>query len=123
MGIQINKKSTLLWLDDVRNPFTSDWLLQYAPQYHYRTPYEEEVVWVKNYKDFCKWITENGLPTVIGFDHDLGTTKTGMDCVKWCSEYCMNNNELFPDYVVQSANPVGKLNMISYIENHKKHCK
>jgi len=117
-------KKTLLWLDDIRNPYMKYlWLINWAPEYEYNQDGNHEVIWVKSYTEFCEWISTFGIPDKIGFDHDLGTTKTGMDCVKWCSEYCMNNNELFPDYVVQSANPVGKLNMISYIENHKKHCK
>jgi hypothetical protein len=39
----------LLWLDDVRNPFIADWLLQYAPDYE-----KDEVVWVKNYNQFVR---------------------------------------------------------------------
>ena len=58
----------LLWLDDVRNPFIGDWLMQYAPEFAYG---DGEVIWVKNYNQFVDWITKNGLPTEIGFDHDL----------------------------------------------------
>ena len=46
----------LLWLDDMRDPFTGTWLLSYAPDFDEN---RENVVWVKNYEDFVAWITEN----------------------------------------------------------------
>lgn len=49
------KKGTLLWLDDIRNPLEDNWLV-FSPI----TP--TEVVWVKSYEQFTKWIIENGLP-------------------------------------------------------------
>ena len=128
----------LLWLDDIRNPFTfSDWLLQYAPEYQYDTE-NHKVVWVKNYKEFTEWITENGLPTEIGFDHDLEPDqiigdimdiknctveygKTGMDCAKWLVDYCMDNNEQLPNFFIQSANPTGTENINSLLNNFKKY--
>ena len=55
----------LLWLDDKRNPHEKDWL-KFSP---IEQPYE--VIWVKNYNEFVRWITENGLPDGICFDHDL----------------------------------------------------
>lgn len=134
---------TLLWLDDVRNPFVSDWLLQFSPEYHYeKGKGTHEVVWVKNYTEFVEWITENGLPTEIGFDHDLepdqydfdptelmkGNTKsvkeygkTGMDAAKWLVDYCIDNDVDVPEYFIQSANPVGTKNIKSLLENYKKH--
>ena len=59
----------LLWLDDMRDPFTETWLLSYASDFDEN---RENVVWVKNYEDFITWITENGLPYKVAFDHDLG---------------------------------------------------
>ena len=39
----------LLWLDDVRNPFVADWLIQWAPEYYYeKNTGTHEVVWVKD---------------------------------------------------------------------------
>jgi len=128
---------TLLWLDDMRNPFKDNWITDYAPDF-----INEYVVWVKNYTEFTKWIKTNGLPDMIAFDHDLGEdesrsrvesgmskrksrsikreTKSGMECTKWCVDYCMTHKLNFPLYVVQSANPVGKMNITSYIENYNK---
>jgi len=56
---------TLIWLDDSRDPSKDDWLV-FSPTSDY-----EEVVWLKTYNEFTTWITENGLPIGICFDHDL----------------------------------------------------
>jgi len=127
---------TLLWLDDIRNPFIGDWLLQYSPDYYYREHFAQQVVWVKNYKDFCKWITENGLPEIICFDHDLADRyydnqtqsehtiwheKTGMDCAHWLVNYCIDNDVDLPQWKIQSANEVGKENIDKLLKNYLKH--
>jgi hypothetical protein len=127
----------LLWLDDIRNPLDGNWL-SFSPIQH---PFE--CVWVKSYKEFVNWITENGLPDGICFDHDLGMEvalkaretgiskrqsrklkqqeKTGHDCAKWLVEYCLDNNLKLPKWNVQSANPVGKDNingiLLSFVKN------
>mgnify|MGYP003653653163 CR=1 FL=1 len=128
----------LLWLDDVRNPFTfSDWLLQYAPEYHYDKELHS-VEWVKNYNEFTNWITINGLPTEIGFDHDLEPDqiigdimdiknctmeygKTGMDCARWLTNYCMDEDVELPKWFVQSSNPAGRDNINGILNNFRKH--
>jgi len=127
---------TLLWLDDIRNPFIGDWLLQYSPDYYYMETSEQQVVWVKTYKEFCKWITENGLPEVICFDHDLADRyydnqtqtehtiwheKTGYDCAKWLVDFCMDNNVELPKWRIQSANEVGKENIDKLFKNYLKY--
>ena len=56
---------TLLWLDDIRDPLEGDWLV-FSP-----IPQPFKVTWVKDYNGFVKWITDNGLPDGICFDHDL----------------------------------------------------
>ena len=112
----------LLWLDDTRNPMEGDWLV-FSPIK------PKEVIWVKSYKDFVSWITKNGLPEAICFDHDLGdldinnatyVEKTGYDAAKWLVEYCIESRDKLPLYNVQSANNVGKENIIRYLENYKK---
>ena len=113
----------LLWLDDIRNPLENNWLV-FSP---IDQPYE--VIWVKKYHEFVSWITENGLPDAICFDHDLSdihinksTYKemTGMDCAKWLVEYCMDNNKKLPLYNIQSANPVGKDNIDGLLKSYIK---
>jgi len=133
------KKTTLLWLDDVRDPFENDCEWQvFAPiQAH-------ECVWVKNYEEFVAWITENGLPDGIAFDHDLADEhyaprehwdekyhpwaetqefkeKTGMQCAEWLVEYCLDNKEKMPKFGSHSANPPGRENILSLLNNYIKH--
>lgn len=129
-----NKKTILLWLDDVRNPFENDGEWQvFAPiQAH-------ECVWVKNYDEFVAWITDNGLPTGISFDHDLADEhlvhdniwidfyengseivfqeKTGMDCAKWLIEYCLDNKKELPKFSSHSSNPCGRKNIEKLLIN------
>lgn len=106
---------TLLWLDDYRNPFTSDWLV-FSPIKH---PFK--TVWVQSYQEFIEWINKNGIPDAVCFDHDLGTEMSGYDAVKWLCSYCESNNVAFPLYGMQSANPVGRENMLYYIQNFQQH--
>jgi len=101
-------------------------------------------VWVKSYTEFCEWITENGLPDVLAFDHDLGGNsydlyskhkgykndninydeydeKTGFHCAKWLTEYCQDNDKkLTCEVHAHSMNPKGRENIISILENFKK---
>lgn len=126
----------LLWLDDIRNPYLADWLMQYAPEWD---DDRDNVVWVVTYKQFCDWITENGLPDTIAFDHDLSdfqsmktsfpdimdgiksnqSEKTGMDCAKWLVDYCLDNNVKLPKWEIQSANPAGRDNINGLLNNFK----
>jgi len=131
-------KKILLWLDDYRNPFNLEegWIVKWAPQWVDRP---EDIVWVKSYVEFVKWIKDNGLPTQIAFDHDLANEhyaptevyqehkynewektqefkeKTGMDAAKWLVDYCMDTKELLPRWVTQSANPNGAKNINDYL--------
>ena len=117
----------LLWLDDVRDPFENhgEWLV-FAPIQ------ANEVIWVKSYEEFVDWITVNGLPDGIAFDHDLADEhyapeehwddkyhswadaqdfkeKTGYECAKWVISYCMSNGGLkLPKFNSHSANPPGR---------------
>lgn len=122
----MEKLKTLLWLDDVRDPFDTkiNWLV-FSP---IEQPFE--VVWVKKYHEFVDWITRNGLPDAICFDHDLSDIhinkstyieKTGYDTAKWLVGYCIDNNKQIPLYNIQSANPVGKKNIDDLLKNYIKY--
>ena len=113
---------TLLWFDDCRDPIDDevDWMVFSC------LGRDCEVIWVKNYNEFTFWVKENGLPDGINFDHDLADIslkeeKTGYDCAKWLVDYCLETNNKIPTYYVHSANPIGTKNIISYLENAKKH--
>lgn len=102
---------------------------------------------VRNYNEFIKYIERNGLPDLISFDHDLADEhyndlfsdknwvkddvnvelaydeykeKTGLECAKWLVDFCLDNNKKLPDYIVHSANPIGKKNIESFLNNAKK---
>jgi len=105
---------TLLWLDDSRDPFTSDWLI-FSP---IKRPFQ--TIWVQNYEDFCDWLRTNGIPDAVCFDHDLGTETTGYDAAKFLCAQCELLNVAVPLYSMQSANTVGRDNIRSYIENFKR---
>jgi hypothetical protein len=111
-------KMRKLYLDDVRCPKTEGWDI------------------VRTYDDFVSWITINGLPNEVSFDHDLAEIhydpktytesfkyeeKTGYDAAKWLVDYCAEKKAKFPRHVVHSMNPIGKERIDSYIENAKTH--
>ena len=100
----MNKK--LIWLDDIRNPFQTDWIQRYAPSFT-----NEEIIWLKDYNQFISYIKLNGLPDMICFDHDLGEGKSGYDAAKFVVDYCLDNEVELPKYNIQSSNPVGKENI------------
>lgn len=113
---------TLLWLDDYRNPHENNWL-NFSPILR---PFK--TVWVKKYREFVRWIEENGLPDAVCFDHDLENFHTGKsgfkeytgyDCAKWLVDYCLDNNLDLPKWNIQSANPAGKENIKKLLENYE----
>ena len=122
-----------IYLDDIRTPVDSSWIV------------------VRSYDEFVDKVKEIGFENIelVSLDHDLGDgamdeyhnnvapnykldyenikEKTGYDCAKWLCEYWQEMNlkfehkQPFPEYIVHSFNPIGKQNIISYIENFKKH--
>lgn len=127
-----------LYLDDMRHNSDSFEMLGYVI-------YKEKWDIVRSYKEFVKWISKNGLPDIISFDHDLADVhytpkeywsdyhkskeyqeglvyneKTGLDCAKWIVNYCMYNNKTLPKYLVHSANPVGRDNIYYYLRNFEE---
>jgi hypothetical protein len=130
-----------IYLDDIRTPLDSSWIV------------------VRNYNEFIDKVKEIGLNNIdiISFDHDLGdsaieeymrnviknykidysniTEKTGYDAIKWLVDYFYELNperfELsnedkkknkinFPKIYVHSANPVGAHNICGLVNNFLK---
>lgn len=131
-----------LFLDDVRVP--SD-CIGYMPMriggnatiYH-----STDWVIVRDHYQFINWITKNGLPNLVSFDHDLsvehysplmytsedqyqeaikGTAPTGYDSAKWLIEYCIENNQSLPEWVVHSMNPIGVDRIQKLLINFEKY--
>lgn len=117
-------KSIVLWVDDMRNPHSDVWNSVASNKKF--VDEDSSIVWLCNYNEFVNWlnITINDKevlwPTLICFDHDLGEEKTGMDCAKYLVEFCMNNNMKLPNYTCHSSNPVGRENILSYLNSYKK---
>lgn len=125
-----------LFIDDERRP--KDALYFNAEMHVVERPL---VVWiiVRNYNQFVEIITQQGLPSIISFDHDLADEhykegiagkpptyssykeKTGFDCAKWLVEYCLAKNLALPIYYCHSFNPEGRINIISILNSYKKH--
>ena len=106
---------TLLWLDDYRNPMEDDWL-NFSP-----IGKDVEVVWVKSFNEFVDYLNKPiPLPDAICFDHDLDEEKTGMEAAKYLVNLCNNLRLKLPKFNSQSSNPVGRENIMSYLENYKK---
>ena len=116
-----------LFLDDVRYPKQVTWT---------ELPLVEWKI-VRNYDEFVRFITQNGLPTRVSFDHDLAdshysdahsttipyesyTEKTGYDCAKWLAKYCAEHKLPFPETFVHSLNPVGSDNIKSIVQSFRK---
>lgn len=83
-------------------------------------PIPEGYIGVRSYAEFVTYITNNGLPDFISFDHDLGLEESGYDCAKWLVNHCLDHNFRLPKFDVHSQNPVGKQNILSLLQNFKK---
>ena len=65
-----------------------------------------------------RFVNVLGLPEFMDLDHDLGKDETAMDFLKWLqTEY---PDGPIPEYNVHSENPIGKLNILSFIKSWKK---
>lgn len=100
----------ILYLDDIRHP-----------------KYLHEYTIVRSYDEAIAYIEEHGIPQSISFDHDLGEDDkgnilpTGYDFAKWLVEMDMDGKYTIPEdfeFNVHSANPVGKENIESYLNNY-----
>ena len=116
-----------LFLDDMRLPTD-------VFNYIKNEIYLEDWHVVKNYDEFVDYITNNGIPEYVSFDHDLGyvelsetvstfnsNEKTGYHCAKWLIEYIIDNNLDVPKAVlIHSMNPTGGENINSLFETYNK---
>jgi len=128
-----------LFLDDERLPYTPHGIdaFDYTQNMNY---INLDWMIVRSYDQFVKYIKLNGLPQMVSFDHDLADEhyqyllkqhdvdytkykeKTGMECVKWLCDYCLDNNHKLPICLIHTQNLIGGKNMFEYIKNFKKNC-
>ena len=122
-----------IFLDDIRTP---------SQCYHYTgngVYLMDDWVVVRSYEDFVKMVTDNGVPTVISFDHDLAdfhykvqndlspeyydscVEKTGYHCAQWLLNFCLDYNYQIPTVVyIHSMNTIGSKNIASLFNTYKK---
>ena len=119
-----------LFLDDLRMP------KDVYGYYRQKIYLDEDWAIVRNYQEFTTIIEEKGIPDFISFDHDLADEhygemgsgcqydeyqeKTGYQCAIWLAEYVVDKMKPLPDYKVHSMNPIGRENIIHYLENVRK---
>jgi len=100
-----------LWLDDVRNPKI------HARLEYYQEWEEEKYIWALNTVQAVYYVLMWGPPEFMALDHDLGGSETTIDFLKWLQE---KYPDCPPGYACHTANPVGRENMISFMESWKK---
>lgn len=118
-----------LFLDDIREP-----------NQVFKTTANHEWTTVRSYEGFVQTIKEKGLPFMVSFDHDLADVhypfnnphvgadipydsykeKTGYHAAQWLVTHCLDNNLELPKWNVHSANPVGRQNIIGFLQSYEK---
>lgn len=95
-----------LFLDDERDPIDDSWIV------------------VRSYDEAVKTVETLGFPGFVSFDHDLGSEKTGYDFAKYLVNYDIKSDTWFIpnifNYYVHSQNPIGKENIVRFLESYKK---
>ena len=99
---------------------------------------DNEWILVRSYNEFVTMINKLGIPKFVTYDHDLSDfhyghglrgdvipydsykEKTGYDAARYLVNECMTKGVKHPQYVVHSMNPVGKANIINYVESYNK---
>ena len=132
-----------LFLDDIRMPGDVTWIrIGTGKSYHESRGASWDIV--RSYDQAVAWVTENGFPNVISFDHDLGyedfnmdpvsgivvvtsakEEKSGYDFAKWLVELDMDQNCMPEDFsfTVHSKNPEGARNIQMLLDNYIRHKK
>lgn len=100
---------TLLWVDDARNP------MEFSP-----IGRNCKVIWAQSYQEAIDFL-EKEWPDAICLDHDLGEEKSGYDIAKYIVDRCIDEGKKLPEFASQSANPVGRENIITLLSNYKRH--
>ena len=91
-----------LYIDDLRDPPTDDFVV------------------VRSSDQAIAYIEQNGIPSFISFDHDLGGDDTAMVVVNYIIEAVLDQVVDFPDdfsFLVHSANPIGAVNIECKLSN------
>ena len=90
-----------LYVDDLRSPPDDTWVVC-------RTSEEAK-----------QTIRDDGMPSFMSLDHDLGGEDTIMLFLHWLADEFYDLGAP-PDYQVHSANPIGQQNIVSFLESWKR---
>jgi hypothetical protein len=134
-----------LFLDDYRKP--EDCVTYMHSRIGQKNPIYLEKDWVVvlNYDEFVTTVKKRGVPYLVSFDHDLAPEhytpeqywddyeasrewqgqqvyeeKTGLDCARWITAYCIKRDIPFPEIIVHSMNPVGTQRIIDHFKTFDK---
>lgn len=72
--------------------------------------YAPEEMWSGTHEAYHEWLAAQG-----------EIAPTGYDCAKWLVDLCMDRGLKLPEYLCHSQNPAGKLNILTYLDNYRKH--
>lgn len=84
---------------------------------------DNSFIQVESVEEAKKIIKDKGCPVFISFDHDLADSdQNGFSLAKWLVEKDMDSNQNFIPkeftFKVHSANPIGKANIESYLNQY-----
>ena len=102
-----------IWLNNTINALEYDW------SKFNTTRSSVEVIRIHNYDEFEQHIIANGLPEGICLNYDLGAEKSGFDCVRFLTRYCMNYALPLPQYAFQSNDPTGHISMQLMLDRYQ----
>lgn len=92
-----------LYIDDLRTPPADrDWLVCRSSQ------------------EALNRIMDIGMPSFVSFDHDLGEDDTTMVFLRRLVNEVWDGKTAIPDYQIHSANPVGSLNIHSFMDSWRR---
>lgn len=83
-----------------------------------RVPPSEDFIVARTSIEAIEAVKHHGWPTFISFDHDLGGEDTAMVFLRMLVN--LRQGQPIPDYIIHSANPVGSLNILSFMESWKR---
>jgi hypothetical protein len=102
-------KHWILFLDDLREPLDV-------------TKDKDELLKIevaRTSREAIEMVKSFGLPAGMYLDHDLGGDDTAMYFVNWLIDYDMKHDIIGSFWFhVHSANPVGRLNIVSLLNNY-----
>jgi hypothetical protein len=100
----------ILYLDDIRIPGDNP--------FHEDSVYSDlEWTIARSSAEAKDLIILKGMPLLISFDHDLGGDDTAMRFLSWLTREYWDGVVSPPDFRIHSANPVGRLNILSFMQS------